>query len=202
MRRREHRQRCSFPYGRNGMSEIKICPVCGSEFESNSKTRKYCSSECRRRVKRDKEQDKRRRRRQLTGDQRGKMLSIDRVYERDGGICQICGLPVPLHCDRNDGWSRTMDHIDPVMLGGSHSYGNCQLAHRICNCIKFRAGEGFAIDWAKKVEEEPGRWTRRLARLDSLLAEEKPTPTERFVGSQANFSVGVNGMLTREQSSH
>ena len=155
------------------MEQMKTCPVCGSEFESKSKNRMYCSDECRRRVKRDKEQDKRRKRRQLTGDQRGKDLSIDLVYERDNGICQICGLPVPLHCDMNDGWSRTMDHIDPVMTGGSHSYGNCQLAHRICNSVKYRAGGGFAIDWAREVEAHPGKWDRRLIRLDTLLARER-----------------------------
>ena len=155
------------------MGELKTCPICGSKFESNSKYRTYCCEECRRRVKRDREQDKRRRRRQLTGDQRGKNLSIDLVYERDGGVCQICGLPVPLHCDRNDGWSRTMDHIAPVMTGGSHSYGNCQLAHRICNSIKYREGSAFAIDWTKKVEEEPGKWSKRLIRLDGLLAQER-----------------------------
>lgn len=149
------------------------CPICGSGFESDSKNRIYCSEECRHRAKRDREQDKRRRRRNLTGDQRGKALSIDRVYERDHGICGICGLPVPLCCDRNDGWSRTMDHIEPVMTGGEHSYGNCQLAHRICNCIKYRQGEGFAIDWQQMVESQPGKWNRRLIRLDSLLARER-----------------------------
>ena len=103
------------------------------------------------------------------------MLSIDRVYERDRGVCQICGLPVPRRCERNEGWSRTMDHIEPVMTGGSHSYDNCQLAHRICNCVKFREGGDFTIDWTKKVEEEPGKWSRRLIRLDSLLAAERKT---------------------------
>jgi 5-methylcytosine-specific restriction endonuclease McrA len=48
------------------------------------------------------------------------------VYERDGGRCQSCGLPVDPH-------SFHIDHIVPISRGGEHSYANVQLAHASCN---------------------------------------------------------------------
>lgn len=55
---------------------------------------------------------------------------IDRaiVFERDEGVCGICGEPVvgAFH----------VDHIIPLSKGGSHSYDNVQLAHPTCNLRK------------------------------------------------------------------
>ena len=66
-------------------------------------------------------------------------ITLKKVIERDGGICQICGKPV-------DGTSRsghgvgmlypTIDHIIPLSKGGSHTWDNVQLAHLICNSKK------------------------------------------------------------------
>lgn len=52
-----------------------------------------------------------------------------KVYERDIGLCQICGLPV------EDGES-TLDHAVPLFRGGTHSYKNCRTAHASCNFKK------------------------------------------------------------------
>lgn len=51
------------------------------------------------------------------------------VYERDMGLCQICGLPV------EDG-DFSMDHRMPLSRGGEHSYANCGTAHASCNSRK------------------------------------------------------------------
>ena len=51
------------------------------------------------------------------------------VYERDMGLCRICGLPVgpgEFH----------LDHRMPLSRGGAHSLENCQTAHAICNIRK------------------------------------------------------------------
>jgi 5-methylcytosine-specific restriction endonuclease McrA len=53
-------------------------------------------------------------------------ISLDALYERDGGICQLCFRP----CDRN---SASRDHIRPRSRGGSDNPNNIQLAHRLCN---------------------------------------------------------------------
>jgi 5-methylcytosine-specific restriction endonuclease McrA len=51
------------------------------------------------------------------------------VFERDEGICGICGNPV----DHND---YHIDHIIPLARDGEHSYANTQVAHPACNHMK------------------------------------------------------------------
>lgn len=51
------------------------------------------------------------------------------VFERDGGLCGICGDPV-----LTDDWH--MDHVVPLALGGEHSYANVQVSHPACNLSK------------------------------------------------------------------
>lgn len=72
-------------------------------------------------------------------------VSYKKLYERDHGICQICGLPIVSNSEK-DLWGGTRDHIVPLSRGGEHSYVNCQLAHRICNSLKLD-GENCRINW-------------------------------------------------------
>jgi len=51
------------------------------------------------------------------------------VYERDSGICGICGAAVEVD-------HFNVDHIIPLSRGGEHSYANVQLAHPDCNFRK------------------------------------------------------------------
>lgn len=53
---------------------------------------------------------------------------VDRlaVYERDGGVCHICGKHVPVDVF-------TLDHLDPIAKGGAHVVTNLRVAHRVCN---------------------------------------------------------------------
>lgn len=51
------------------------------------------------------------------------------VYDRDGGICGICGDAV----ERSD---FHVDHVIPLVRGGEHSYANVQVAHPSCNSRK------------------------------------------------------------------
>jgi 5-methylcytosine-specific restriction endonuclease McrA len=52
-----------------------------------------------------------------------------KVFERDKGICGICGMSV--------GASRwEIDHIVPLAAGGVHAYDNVQLSHQRCNRAK------------------------------------------------------------------
>lgn len=56
---------------------------------------------------------------------------VDRqvVWERDEGVCGICGTAA----DRAD-WH--LDHVIPLVAGGEHSYANVQVSHPACNCSK------------------------------------------------------------------
>jgi 5-methylcytosine-specific restriction endonuclease McrA len=49
-----------------------------------------------------------------------------RIFERDGWICWICGEAV-------EPQDATLDHVVPVSLGGAHTPANVRLAHGVCN---------------------------------------------------------------------
>jgi hypothetical protein len=51
------------------------------------------------------------------------------VYERDEGICGICGIFVEID-------DFHLDHVIPVSRGGEHSYANTQTSHALCNIRK------------------------------------------------------------------
>lgn len=57
------------------------------------------------------------------------------IYERDGGICGICGKPV----ERS---AMSLDHIIPVSLGGPHAPHNLRLTHVRCNKARGNRGAG------------------------------------------------------------
>jgi len=58
------------------------------------------------------------------------------IYERDGWVCGLCGVPVPPELNWPDPMSASLDHIMPLSAGGDHSRANAQLAHWICNVRK------------------------------------------------------------------
>lgn len=62
-------------------------------------------------------------------------ISFLKVFERDKGICGICGEPVEWR-------SFSLDHIVPLAKGGSHLYSNVQTSHLSCN---FRKGHRIKL---------------------------------------------------------
>jgi hypothetical protein len=58
------------------------------------------------------------------------------VFERDGWLCKLCGVPVDRDVQWPDPLSSSLDHILPLVAGGEHSRANTQLAHWICNVRK------------------------------------------------------------------
>lgn len=70
-------------------------------------------------------------------------ISLERLYERDNGICYLCGRV----CDWNDGEWRdgvfrvgknypSIEHVKPISKGGSHTWNNIRLACVSCNSKK------------------------------------------------------------------
>ena len=100
-------------------------------------------------------------------------VSYERLYERDHGICQICGMPVPDDKFADDSWGGTIDHIVPLSRGGKHGQSNCQLTHRICNSLKSDTEDGFHIDWAVKASENP-YWMKKYTRGISVIYSTLP----------------------------
>ena len=48
------------------------------------------------------------------------------IWDRDGGVCGICGEPVAIE-------HLSFDHIIPIPLGGDHTESNLRVAQRRCN---------------------------------------------------------------------
>lgn len=113
------------------------CPVCGAITNRP----KYCCEKC---ADDHKERLKDARRRTRIKDATIDVdISLKAVYERDKGICYLCGKP----CDWNDfkyienyfvvGKNYpSIEHVIPLSRGGLHSWDNVRLAHHRCNTIK------------------------------------------------------------------
>lgn len=116
----------------------KQCSYCGNVFYSQYPNKKYCSDRCKDRAKKRSGVSIRNRCRKY-GVYYDPTVTSERVFERDRYICQICGLV----CDPSDkSWGTlgpyapTVDHILALANGGTHTWGNVQCAHAICNSYK------------------------------------------------------------------
>jgi hypothetical protein len=115
---------------------LKICPECNKAFSENTK---YCSNVCYKKTMNRKRHVKRESRR-LNGDE----ISLETLIERDENICHICNNK----CDKNDFIINndkhfivgknypSIDHVEPMSKGGSHTWNNVKLAHHYCNTLK------------------------------------------------------------------
>ena len=73
-----------------------------------------------------------------TGAEYDPSVSLVALIQRDGLICNMCGI----QCDTTDTkWGcygptyPTLDHIVPLSKGGSHTWNNVQLLCGNCNCV-------------------------------------------------------------------
>ncbi|MBP9987992.1 MAG: HNH endonuclease [Ruminococcus sp.] len=124
----------------------KKCIICGKEFYAKHLGLICCSDECYKELKKkyNRLHPKDKMKRIPKENIIDKDISVIKLYERDYGICKICGKP----CDLNDKYIDdkgtiicgdnypSIDHIIPVSKGGIHSWDNVQLAHRKCNTLK------------------------------------------------------------------
>lgn len=58
------------------------------------------------------------------------------IFDRDQWVCQLCGLVVDPARKYPDPESASLDHIQPLSLGGFQVRANVQLAHLRCNLVK------------------------------------------------------------------
>lgn len=120
-----------------------ICPECGKIFHTVKTNVVYCSPECsRKRTNRYCTQRKDKRIPKHKRIDRG--ITAKRLYDRDNGICWICGEK----CDLDDFVEKdgciicgnnypSVDHITPICEGGADSWENVRLAHRWCNTNRY-----------------------------------------------------------------
>lgn len=115
------------------------CKECGKPFlTENTKQHPYCSAKCKRKYY-NRARDRRIPKEQIID----KDITLEKLSNRDNGICHICGLPVDwgdkqiingvIVCGNN---YPSIDHIYPISKGGLHCWNNVALAHRHCNTIK------------------------------------------------------------------
>lgn len=122
-----------------------VCVICGNEFRTMSKSKSTCSSECSKEKARRKSREYGRLRdRKLHGDAVvDNDITLEGLYERDGGVCYICGEKCDWEDRKIDGRYFTagklypsIDHVVPLARGGKNAWNNVRLAHRVCNSKK------------------------------------------------------------------
>ena len=113
------------------------CKVCGT-ITTN---RCYCSDRCANRV--DSKRKEVARRIKIKTAMVDRDITLERLFDRDKGVCHICGML----CNYDDietagetmiagDFYPSIDHVIPLAKGGTHAWSNVKLAHRKCNYIK------------------------------------------------------------------
>lgn len=91
----------------------------------------------------------------MTGHHGMGMQVLSDLFERDGGICQICfRFANILDCN--------VDHIIPVSKGGKDDMDNLQLSHIWCNSVK--SNSTGRVDFNNYWYEKPSK--SMLKKLD------------------------------------
>lgn len=113
------------------------CPVCGEQTNRPV----YCSDRCANKARSHRKEVKRRHK--IAEAMVDKDITVEGLYNRDGGRCYYCGKECRLDdFVVRDGafiagdWYPSVDHIKPLAKGGKHAWTNVVLAHRRCNSIK------------------------------------------------------------------
>lgn len=150
--RARERERADRDKRRSTLGPKPPCKVCGIEL--NSWGAKYCSgascqSEKRRSDNREYYRDNldahRARRSQYRARRSGattERVDVLAIYERDRWRCGLCRRLIDKRLAHPHPLSRSLDHIVPLSLGGSHSAANLQAAHLKCNVAKGNRGSG------------------------------------------------------------
>lgn len=156
----QQKERSRQRYIKKFKSEEKVCKYCGKKFMTEYKKSKvFCSKECAKKNEhyQSKIAEKRRKNRIKNSIMVDKDITLPKLFKRDKGICAICGGK----CDYKDFTERdgikivgnnypSIDHIKPLSKGGTHTWGNVQLVHKLCNSIK--------CDNIIEQEEEQVKW--------------------------------------------
>lgn len=123
-------------HGKGAYRKEKVfkCVMCGNEFLSIYDNAKTCSDLCRRQ-----RTTQLRNRRYKHLQKMGKFdesVTLEKVFEKYNGICQICGMELTFDTSVTGDDYPSIDHIKPLSKGGTHEWDNVQLLCRKCNYTK------------------------------------------------------------------
>lgn len=126
-------ERCAIRYKEKRYNHK--CRECGKHYTDNQKNSAGCSDMCKRKHANRTREINRYRRIKMNG-QIHWTISLERLIKRDKGICHICNNKVDTGVHYNDDYYPSIDHVKPIAKGGTHTWDNVKLAHRICNTYK------------------------------------------------------------------
>lgn len=113
------------------------CNYCGTYFVGKSPSqgniKRFCSITC---TQKHGNKNGKHIRRERIKQQRTAHVYRQQIYKRDNYTCQLCNEPVNMTLNPQADMAPSLDHIIPLAKGGTHSPGNVQLAHRLCNSYK------------------------------------------------------------------
>lgn len=120
---------------------LRPCLICGKAVgHSVGRPRDYCSTTCIKKTDWYKSSDrasKNKRRAIERGCKEARSIDPIKVFDRDGWMCQICGVSTPRRLRGSiDKRAPELDHVVPISKGGLHTWINLQCACRDCNGTK------------------------------------------------------------------
>jgi len=125
------------------ITKIRKCKQCEREYSTTKNIEGFCCIQCSKRYSNNLHELRRRHRLRENG-KIDYSITLDKLIKRDKGKCRICGekVDVDAYSINVDGVFvanskyPSIDHINPVSKGGTHSWDNIQLAHMHCNTTK------------------------------------------------------------------
>lgn len=119
------------------------CRECGKHYTDNILNSAGCSVECKNKWSNRINYMRRYTLKKVNG-RRDWDISVERLCKRDSNKCHLCSNKVDkLDKHTNDkgyevygDYYPSVDHVIPLAKGGTHTWDNVKLAHRICNSYK------------------------------------------------------------------
>ena len=120
---------------KRGTAEVeRECVICGKAFTTTFPHKITCSTNCRRKLRHRSRAEERLKGKIVDAD-----ITLEKLFNRDAGICYLCGEP----CDWSDRTNNitgmnypSIEHVRPLSRGGLHAWDNVKLAHFGCNIRK------------------------------------------------------------------
>lgn len=118
-----------------------VCEECGEAFIPKHSNSVYCSKQCSQRKMNRLHKDKRIKK--ISDRIVDRNIGLKRLAVRDNDTCYLCGLKVDWSdIEKINGayiagnYYPSKDHVIPISKGGTESWENVRLAHRVCNFKK------------------------------------------------------------------